>query len=133
MDIQRPNRTFDIDIDGEKTTITMSFALFQEVMKVIPNPENVVQVLIQDFYLREYVARRVLTGRKEVKNDDDLFDLFAHEIDDDRLDEMMLWVTDHVLYFFTSTAEKSLTLGQKYTGQIQELTQSAQLVTGSTD
>lgn len=133
MEIQKPARTFKLKIDNETTEVVMSFALFQEIMKVIPNPENVTQLLVQDFYLREYVIRRVLTGNKAIVSDDDLFDLFAHEVDEEAANDLILWVTDHILYFFTTTAEKSVKLGVKYQEQITNLTQSVQSQTGSED
>jgi hypothetical protein len=129
--IEKPARTLDIKINGEDTEIKMSFALLQEVMKVIDNPENVTALLISDFYLRDWVVRRVLTGNKRVKSDDDLIDLFDVEVDDEKLDDLVLWVTDHVLYFFTATAQKTMKLGEKYQAQVAAITPSAQSQTGS--
>lgn len=132
-ELQKPATKFELKVNGEPTTIFMSFAMFQEIMKVIPSPENVASLLIQDFYLREYVVRRLLTGKKTVKSDEDLVDLFDVELDDEAVDELILWVTDHILYFFTKTAERSLKLGEKYSGQMKSLTQSVQSQTGSQD
>lgn len=132
-DITKPSTKFKIKINGEDTDVVMSFALFQEVMKVIPSPENIASLLITDFYLREYVVRRVLTGNKRVKTDDDMIDLFSLDIDEADLEEMVLWITDHILYFFTKTAERSLHLNEKYQGQMKSLIQSAQSQTGSQD
>jgi hypothetical protein len=129
--IDKPARTFDLTINGEATKVVMSFAMFQEIMKVIPSPENIAHLLIQDFYLREYVVRRLLTGKKTVNSDEDMVDLFELNLDDDAVDEMILWITDHILYFFTSTAEKSMVLGSKYQAKMTDLTQSARSQTGA--
>lgn len=122
--MQKPASTFDIKIDGELRTIKMSFALFQDIMKVIPSPEKVADLLIQDFFLREYVARRILSGNKRIKDDEELVDLFDLDLDDDALEDMMLWVTDHILYFFTNTADRSMKLGVRYQEKMKALTPS---------
>lgn len=109
----------------------MSFALLQEVMKVIPAPESVADLLIQDFHLREYVVRRVLTGNKRVTKDEDLIDLFEIEADDDQLDELVHWVTDHILHFFIKTVQKVTDLGEKYRGPMQSTIQSPRSRSGS--
>ena len=83
--------------------------------------------------LREYVIRRVLTGNKLIKTDDDLVDLFSLDVDPDDMDDLVLWVVDHILYFFTHTAEKSMNLGKKYAEKVSKLTQSVQSQTGSQD
>lgn len=131
MEIEKPSRTFDIKVGDDTQTITMSWALQQELMKVIPQPENIAALLIQDFYLREYIVRRVLTGKKKVTSDEDLIDLFELELDDDAVEALIMWVVDHILYFFTDTASKSLALGERYSEKMKALTRSAQSQTGS--
>lgn len=128
-----PSRTFEITINGEVRELKMSFALFQELMRVIPDPENVTAILLTDFDLRDYLVRRTITGNKRVREDSDLIDLYDLEIDDDQLDELVLWIVDHILHFFTTTGEKSKTLAQKYEGRMKALTQSGQSQTGSLD
>lgn len=126
-----PSRLFEIKVNGETRELKMSFALFQELMRVIPDPENIAGIVLQDFDLREYLVRRVLTGNKRVREDADLFDLFENEVDDDDLDDLVLWVVDHILHFFTTTAEKSKNIGLKYESRMKALTQSAPSQTGS--
>lgn len=133
MTLEKPNRSYTLTVNGEETEVVMSFAMFQEIMKVIPSPENIAHLLIQDFYLREYVLRRLLTGPKKVRSDEDMIDLFEVDADPEALDDMLLWVADHILYFFMTTAGKSVTLGEKYKAKMEALTQSAPLQTGSPD
>jgi hypothetical protein len=131
MNIEKPARTFEYSLKGEDQTIVMSAALFQEVMKAVPEPENVAQIMMADFGLREYIVRRVLTGNKRVKSEDDLIDLWELDLDTETVDNLILWVSDHILYFFTDTAAKSLTLGRKYEGVMAQLTQSPPSQAGS--
>lgn len=131
--VTRPSSTFDIKINDADQTIKMSHALLQELLKVIPNPEEVAGLLVTDFHLREYVIRRVLTGNKRIKTEEDLVDLFDADADPDAIDDLVLWAVDHILYFFMNTAGKTLTLDQKYRPEIKRLTQSAQSQTGSQD
>ena len=127
----KPARSFPITIDGKETEVVMSFALQQEIMKVIPSPDNITDLLISDFYLRDYVVRRALTGQKKVKSDEDLIDLFDIEVDPEQLEELVIWITDHILYFFTTTARKTLALGEKYQAEMKAITPSAPSQTGS--
>ena len=128
--MERPNSTFDLKIGEEVRTIKMSYGLFNEIMTVIPNPENIGDLLITDAGLRDYIVRRILTGNKKITTDEDLVDAFELDIDMDDLSDLVTWVGDHVLYFFMTSAAKTQKLGQKYVEVIQGLVQSNQSKNG---
>lgn len=121
MDLPKPARTFDLTVDGKKTTIVMSYALFNEIMKVVPSPEQITDLVIRDPFLRDYVVRRMLTGNKRVENDADLVDPFDLEIELDELDDLVSWVAEHVLHFFMKSAEKTAKIGERYAGTVEAL------------
>lgn len=131
MDLPKPSRTFDITVNGEKSTITMSYGLFNEVMKVIPSPAQVNELLITNPFLRDFVIRRMLTGNKPVASDDDLIDAFDLDIEIDELDDLVSWVGEHVLHFFMKSAEKTAKIGEKYQETVQELTRLSQSLPGA--
>ena len=131
MDIPTPSRTFDITVDGEEKTITMSYGLFNEIMRVIPSPELIASLIVTDADLRDYVIRRMLTGNKKVTTDADLVDPFDLDIDMDRVDELVAWVAEHVLHFFMKSAAKTAKIGEKYQGTVEELTRLSQSQTGA--
>lgn len=135
MEVKKPSRKFTIKVNGEDQDIVMSYGLFNEISKVIPSPEQVPQLLVTDAMLRDYVVRRVLTGNKHVKSDEDLIDPFTLDIDPDDLEDLVAWVADHVMSFFISSAAKANTVLTKYKGPTQDLTalatQSNQLQAGS--
>lgn len=131
MDLQKPARTFDLTVNGETQTIVMSYALFNEIMRVIPSPEQITSLLVSDPYLRDYVIRRMLTGNKKVENDEDLIDAFDVDVDVFQLDELVSWVGEHVLHFFMNSAAKAAGIAVKYQGTLTELTQSSQSQTGA--
>jgi hypothetical protein len=125
VDLPKPSRTFDITIGEEKTTLIMSYGLFNEIMKVIPSPEQITDLIVKDPYLRDYVIRRMLTGNKRVDKDEDLIDPFDLDLDIDQLDDLVAWVGEHILHFFMRSAAKTAKIGEKYQGTIQHLTQSS--------
>lgn len=131
MDLQKPSRTFDLKVGGEKQTLTMTYGLFNEIMRVIPSPENITSLIVTDAMLRDYVVRRVLTGNKRVEKDEDLVDPFELDVDIDDLDDLVAWVAEHVLHFFMRSAEKTAAIGTKYQDVIKTLIQSGQSLVGA--
>lgn len=131
MDIPKPSRSFDITVNGEKQTITMSYGLFHEISKVVPSPEQIGDLLITDPYLRDYVIRRLLTGNVKVASDDDLVDLFSLDVDLDEVEALVSWAAEHILHFFMKSAAKLAATGEKYQATIKELTLSSLSPLGS--
>lgn len=131
MEIPTPSRTFAIKLNGDTHTITMSYGLFNELMRVIPSPELITSLIVTDADLRDYVVRRLLTGNKPVTKDEDLVDPFDLDIDMDRLDDLVTWAAEHVLHFFMKSAAKTAKMGEKYQGTVEELTRLSQLPPGA--
>jgi hypothetical protein len=131
VDLPKPSRTFDLTVDGEKSTIAMSYGLFSEIMKVVPSPERIKDLIVSDPWLRDYVIRRMLTGNKKVEKDEDLVDPFDMDVDLDELDDLIAWVGDHVLHFFMKSAAKTAASLGKYQGTVEQLTRLSQSVPGA--
>jgi hypothetical protein len=102
----------------------MTYGLFNEIMAVVPSPEEIGELLITNQGLRDYIIRRVLTGSKKVMTEEDLIDPFEMDIDMDEISGMVNWVGDHVLYFFMTNASKTKALAEKYQETILQLAQS---------
>lgn len=122
--MDRPSLEFNIHMNGEPNTIKMTYGLFNEIMMVVPHPENIGELLITNAGLRDYVIRRMLTGNKKVLKEEDLVDPFDLDIDIGDLEDLVTWVGDHVLYFFMNSAAKTAKLGEKYEATIAQLAQS---------
>jgi hypothetical protein len=123
-DLQRPSLEFHLKLNGESHTIKMTYGLFNEVMVVIPNPEDIGELLITNAGLRDYIIRRMLTGNKRVTNEEDMVDAFSMDVDITDLNNLVAWVGDHILYFFMTSAAKTAELAQKYQETITQLAQS---------
>ena len=126
--LQRPPLEFTLRMDGEPKVIKMTYGLFNEIMNVVPSPEEIGELLVTNAGLRDYVIRRMLTGSKRVTTEEDMVDPFDVDIDITELDDLVTWVGDHVLYFFMTAAQKTVKLGEKYQ---ETLTQLAQSKTGA--
>ena len=131
MDLPKPNRSYDLTVNGERQTVVMSYGLFHEISKVVPSPEQITDLLISDPYLRDYVVRRLLTGNKKVEKDEDLVDLFDMDVDLDEIEGLVSWAAEHILHFFMKSAAKMATTGEKYQATIKELTLLSQSLPGS--
>lgn len=131
MELPKPDRTFDVTVNGETQTIVMSYGLFNEIAKVVPSPEQITDLLISDPYLRDYVIRRLLTGNKKVTTDEDLVDMFDLDVDLEEIEGLVSWAAEHVLHFFMKSAAKMATTGEKYQATIAELTRLSQSLPGS--
>jgi hypothetical protein len=129
-DLPRPDRTYKMKVDGEVKTITMSYGLFNEIMRVVPSPENITDLIIKDPYLRDYVIRRMLTPGR-IEKDEDMVDSFDLDIDIEDLDGLVGWVGEHVLHFFMKSGAKMLAVSEKYQETIATLTQSSQSLPGA--
>lgn len=122
--MERPNLTFQIVVNEELKDVKLSYALLNEILQVVPDPTNIAGLLIQDASLRDYIARRVLTGNKPVLKNEDLIDMFETDVDPRAIGEMLTWIGDHVLYFFMTSAVEAEKLGRKYEATITQLVQS---------
>ena len=131
MDLPKPARSIDVKVGDEKQTITMTYGLFNEVMKVIPDPSRITDLIVTDPFLRDYVIRRMLTGNKRVEKDEDLVDPFELDIDIEDLDDLVTWVGEHVLHFFMKSAAKTAGIGERYQETVQNLTRLSQSLPGA--
>ena len=123
-ELTRPPLEITLRVDGEPRVIKMTYGLFNEIMVVVPSPEQIADLLVTDNGLRDYVIRRMLTGNKKVLKEEDLVDSFDVDIDITELDALVTWVGDHVMYFFITAAQKTAALGQKYQPTLIQLAQS---------
>lgn len=131
--MERPALTFDIKLNDELKTVKMTYGIFNEILQIIPDPQNIGDLFISDAALRDYVARRVLSGSKRITKEEELIDPYEMDVDMDDLNDLILWVGDHVMYFFMNNAGKTGKLMEKYQNQIQQMqeTQSSQSKSGS--
>ncbi len=123
-ELTRPPLTITLKGEDEDVEVKMTYGLFNEIMAVVPSPDDIGALLVSDNGLRDYVIRRMLTGNKKVTEESDLIDLFDVSLDITQLDELVSWVGDHILYFFTNSALKTQKLGEKYQETILRLSQS---------
>jgi hypothetical protein len=128
--MERPALIFDMKVNGENQEIKLTYGVFTEILQIIPDPQNIGDLFITDAALRDYVTRRMLSGSKRIKDEKDLVDPFELDIDMEEVNDLIMWVGDHVMYFFMNTAAKTAKLMKKYEEPMQAL-QSSQSKDGS--
>jgi hypothetical protein len=92
--------------DGSEHTIKMSYGLFNDLQRTIPDAAAVVDTMLADPYTRDYVVRRCMSPlKKMIKDVEELPAIEDVGLDDpDQVDKILQWVTGHMLYFFATSA-----------------------------
>jgi hypothetical protein len=89
--------------------------MYNDIMRLIGDPQNATQLLIQDAGTRDLVIRRLYTDNNKAINEiDELIDSFEIDILPTELDSILGWVIDHVTYFLLSTGRMSAEVMSKY-------------------
>lgn len=105
--IKRPPLTIEIQTDdGEPREIKMTYGLFNDLQRAIPEPSNVIETVMSDPFTRDYLYRRCFTEtKKAVKDESELISEEDMPVGDpEQLDKLLQWVAGHMLYFFATSA-----------------------------
>jgi hypothetical protein len=135
--IERPPLTVTVKQDDDtEHTIKLTYGLFQDLQRLIPDPAAIVQTITTDPYTRDYAVRRCMTPTKKMITDpeNELIPADEMPIDDpDEIDKILQWVVGHMLYFFATSAGGLKQLGELFKGTLSlpEEDQPAPSTTGS--
>jgi hypothetical protein len=117
--MERPNSTITI---GDRE-IKMSYGLFNDLQRMVPDVENAITTVLTDPYARDYLVRRALTPvKKSVEKIEDLIDF--DELDDigpNEVSDLLKWITEHLLYFFQQQASELARLGNQFKEALPQL------------
>lgn len=116
--IERPPLKVTVNLeDGSEKEIKLSYGLFQDLQRQIPEPTVLIDVLTADPFTRDYILRRCMTDTKKMVMDPEK-ELVAAEncgLDDpDEMDKLLKWVAGHMLYFFATSAGGLKQLGELF-------------------
>lgn len=93
----------------------MTYGLEMDIRRMLPDPETAVQLVQSDPYTQDYLVRRVLTPKKAmISNIDELVTMEDANITTDEVEAVLMWVTEHSLYFFIKRALAMQALGVQY-------------------
>lgn len=120
---------------GDKE-LHMSYGMFNDLMRLMGNVDDVSYILINDPMTRDLVIRRLFTEGKLTK-EEDLIDSNEIDISITDISTIVAWVADHVSHFLLSTGQALRPVLEKYqslTETEKEKNQSSkQSKSGSTD
>lgn len=132
--IQRPPLSETVKLeDGSEKTIKLSYGLFQDLQRTIPEPSVLIDVITADPFTRDYILRRCLTDTKKLitNPDEELISAEDCGLDDpDEMDKLLKWVAGHMLYFFATSAGGLKQLGELFK-EMNAVTPSAPSMSGS--
>ena len=133
--VTRPALTCTVKLGEDKEQeIKLSYGLFQDLQRAVPDPGALIETITSDPYTRDYILRRCLTPtRKMIKDPDtELIDAEKCELDDpDEAEKLLQWVAEHMLYFFATSAGGMKRLAEAFKDQFNLETPPAPSTTGS--
>lgn len=102
-------------ITVDKKDIKMTYGLEMDLRRLFPDPNTALQLMLRDGVTQDYVVRRCLTDAKKlILTHDDLIPASEVELDPDETEQLLMWATDHVLYFFVKRAMSMTALEARY-------------------
>lgn len=119
----RPALQHKIQLDnGDTKTIHMTYGLWNDFQRVMPDATVVVEGGLADPFLRDYLIRRCFTDAKKfIEKEDDLIPVGEMPVSDpDEIEKLLSWITAHLLYFFAASASRLKDLGQQFQKTIQQ-------------
>lgn len=108
--VKRPPITLEVkDDEGGEITIKLTYGLFQDLQRLVPDAGAIVDTITADPYTRDYIIRRCLTPVKKIVKDMDKELVAAEDLtvnDPEQIESILQWVAEHLLYFFAISAGK---------------------------
>ena len=106
-------------------TLTMTYGMFGEVMRLIGSAEDTVDILLRDPQVRDLIVRRLFTDlQRPIEDFNELINPFEIDIDPLEQDAIVAWVAEHALHFTMSTAQKAQKVVEKYQETLASLNPS---------
>lgn len=119
--VERPPLT----IEAAGKIIKMSYGLEMDIRRMLPQPSTAMQLVMSDPYTQDYLVRRALTDRKAMITDEaQLITMDEIDISSEETEALLLWITEHCLYFFVKRASAMGELGTRYQTVLQGPTDS---------
>jgi hypothetical protein len=123
------NDTLTVTIDGKKRELFMPFALLNQLVKIIKDPQNVGLILIHP-ELREEILTEVLAERTQTGKLISPASLEDTAISLEDINEVLDWVSQHILDFTIAGLQKANNLKSRNIKILKDLLTS---LTGSGD
>lgn len=102
-------------IDLGAKEIKMSYGLEMDLRRMLPNAESALRLVMSDPVTQDYLVRRCLTPvSKVITSPEDLVQSVDVELTSDDVERLLMWVTEHVLYFFVKRAQSIGQIGARY-------------------
>lgn len=114
---ERPPLKHEVQLDdGGTHSVHMTYGLWNDFQRVMPDAGTVIESGLNDPYLRDYVTRRCFSdAKKMVEKEEDLIDVGEMPVSDPiELEKLQSWVAGHLLYFFGASAVATRKMGKTF-------------------
>ena len=98
---QTPTKKLTVQNGDTSQTLVMSYGMLGDVLRLsgIQDPNNIA-AMVQDIETRDLVIRRLFTDLpSRLENIDDLVNAFDLDLSPDTVDEIVVWVMEHLRDF----------------------------------
>ena len=113
--------------------IRWTYGLQQDLTRMVPQVDSLMDAVMDNAYARDYLIRRVLTDHKGFVTDPDTQLILPDDVmlsPDEEID-LLEWIAGHLLYFFVTSPLRVKALAEKYELMLNKTTQSVRSETGS--
>jgi hypothetical protein len=108
---------------GDDVVIKMTYGLEMDLRRLLPDPNSAMQLIMSDPGTQDYVVRRCLTDKREIITDPDkLIQAEDVTINSEQVEQLLMWVLGHILYFFVRRTSKLQPLGVRFKLALPTLT-----------
>lgn len=121
--LERPPLTLTVmQEDGSEHQIKMSYGLFQDLQRTVPDTSALIDTIASDPYTRDYIFRRCMMGTKKlITKEEDLIPADDILVDDpDEINKLIQWATGHLLYFFGISAGGLKQLSERLAAKLDQ-------------
>ncbi len=95
--------------------VKMTYGLEMDLRRLMPDAPTAIALVMRDPYTQDYIIRRCLTDAKKIiTKDEDLIAVNEVDLTSDEVEKLLMWATEHVLYFFVTRAKSMEKVAARY-------------------
>lgn len=115
--------TFTLKVNGEDREVFMSFGLLNELTTIVGDPGAIASLTLNP-EMRNKVLAAALAKRKKSGKVEETIDIDDVDITITDMENVLDWVSGHVMSFFVRSLRKVAAVNEKYEAPLKDLVSS---------
>lgn len=118
--MKRPELKIEISVGEDKRAVKWTYGLSNDIQRLVPDFGAVISDVIGDPTLRDYMVRRALTDTKGIVTNEDQLVSFdtLDDMDPEEVLKLINWISEHLLYFFATSAGNMSRQAKVYSAEL---------------